>query len=243
MRKQANTARKAEFLWKGGAILEIGYLLPVKGLEEDTRYREAIARIDRTRREKVLSCLGKKDCLRSLGAGLLLQWGAGQGAAEVCKKEAGILWRQLSLEEIIRAAGPVKELRYIYGPAGKPYLADSLLFFSLSHSGDYVACVFSHREVGLDLQQVRKIDAEKLSRRFFSGTERALLGELETEQERTDFFFRLWSRKEAYGKLTGRGAAGVLGTDVSGKRSGVEWEEYDGLPDYHISVCTYAGNR
>lgn len=242
--------------------LKKAYLLSVKGLEEEVCYREALTRIDRARRERVLSCVTKEDRLRSLGAGLLLQCGvrewteAAGGKAAGNWKQTSLVkaagnwsglpleeptgpWKHLSLEEAMEPAGPVRELCYNYGPAGKPYLADSQLFFSISHSGDYVACTFADREVGLDLQQVRRLDAEKLARRFFSEEELALIGALETEQQRADCFFRLWCRKEAYGKLTGRGAAGVLGMNVSGDMPDVEWEEYGGLPDYFISICTY----
>ena len=96
-----------------------------------------------------------------------------------------------------RSLGPLTA-----GPWGKP--AVSLLpglHFSLTHSGAWGVCAFSSRPVGLDLQLHRSFSPpEVLSRRFFHPREDAFLA-------RGDYrdFFPLWSAKESYVKLTGRG--------------------------------------
>jgi 4'-phosphopantetheinyl transferase len=94
------------------------------------------------------------------------------------------------------------------GERGKPYfpsLPD--LHFSLSHSGDIVACAFHGQPVGLDLQIYTECRREAIARRYFHPEEYAFL-------ERTGFkdFFPIWATKESYVKYTGAGIAGGLDT-------------------------------
>ena len=97
-----------------------------------------------------------------------------------------------------------------YGPHGKPFVSvsDSSkdIRFNLSHSDGYGAVVFArHREVGIDIEQVRPEAAgEDIARRFFSRQEIEQLGEI-PEENRTEGFFRCWTRKEAYIKALGAG--------------------------------------
>ena len=56
---------------------------------------------------------------------------------------------------------------------------------------------------------------------FFAKEEWKLLQETGMEK-RTELFYRLWSRKEAYGKYTGQGIGSVVGEDFSDER---RWKE------------------
>ncbi len=86
-------------------------------------------------------------------------------------------------------------------PHGKPYVAELPdVHFSISHAGGYWVCAVGGAEVGLDLQDFRKIDYEHIAKRFFHPTEiEWLKGRGETD------FFRIWARKESYVKFTGEG--------------------------------------
>lgn len=105
-------------------------------------------------------------------------------------------------------------LEYRFGPHGKPEIIDFPMNFSLSHSGDYVLCAFSEKEVGADIQQLQPLDYLKLAGRFFTKAEYEALKGCCSEAEKQRLFFGLWTRKEARGKLSGQGVAGVLGRDV-----------------------------
>jgi 4'-phosphopantetheinyl transferase len=96
--------------------------------------------------------------------------------------------------------------------AGKPFLqGEEMPLFSISHSGELVAAVFSEKASGIDLELERDVDAAALARRFFSQSEAALL-EGDCDQ---DLFFRLWVCREAAIKGNGRGMASLLaGTEV-----------------------------
>lgn len=109
------------------------------------------------------------------------------------------------------------ELQYRFEPHGKPKIVDFPLHFSLSHSGDYVLCAVSDREVGADIQKLQSIDFPKLASRFFAKVEYKALEECDSEAEQQKLFFRLWTKKEAYGKLTGQGVTAILSRDVCHK--------------------------
>ena len=88
---------------------------------------------------------------------------------------------------------------------GKPYLPkDSGIYFNLSHSSDRAICLISDCEVGCDIE-FKKQMKENIARRFFLESENALLTSLSSEQEKDDMFFRLWTLKESYMKVTGLG--------------------------------------
>ena len=75
---------------------------------------------------------------------------------------------------------------------GKPFFEEREdIYFSLSHSGDYVMCALSNEPVGADIQKIRKMSAQMVSRIF---TER----ELNEEDP-----ISLWCLKESFVKLKG----------------------------------------
>ena len=87
-------------------------------------------------------------------------------------------------------------------PAGKPVFARRPeVYFSLSHSGRYAMCAISTRPVGVDVQQMRRVNLS-VARRLHPG-EQEWLGD-QPEAERETAFFRLWSRKEAWVKAVSR---------------------------------------
>jgi 4'-phosphopantetheinyl transferase len=118
------------------------------------------------------------------------------------------------------------ELRFRYGPHGKPALVPEqdgdLLRFNLSHTADLaLVAVAPGCEVGVDVEQLRAAAADlAVARRFFSPPEvRALLGLPRPRQ--TSTFFTFWTLKEAYLKACGAGLTlGLDHFDVSSVLSG-----------------------
>ena len=105
-----------------------------------------------------------------------------------------------------------RDLRFDYGPRGKPFLSadrsHSGLHFNLTHSGDQALYAFAlGREVGVDLEKVDpKRDMDGISRRYFSPGERRVLTAAEPDH-RLNLFFQCWTLKEAYLKGHGDGLA------------------------------------
>ena len=103
------------------------------------------------------------------------------------------------------------DLRFAYGPNGKPSLADppgDVLRFNLAHSGDHaVVAVGWGRGMGVDLEEIRAdLDPTELGAVALTPGERALLAALPADR-RPDVFAALWTRKEALAKASGRGLA------------------------------------
>lgn len=107
------------------------------------------------------------------------------------------------------------DVRFIYGPKGKPALADSPghLSFNVSNSGDLAVYAFTlDCEVGVDIEHRRRVvDIGMIAQRFFAAREVAELMRL-PEEERQQGFFNCWTRKEAYIKAVGDGLSVPLGS-------------------------------
>jgi 4'-phosphopantetheinyl transferase len=106
---------------------------------------------------------------------------------------------------------PAAEVRFRYGPRGKPALAqtsDPPLEFNVSHSRGLGLAAFALRSaVGVDVEALRTvIDADRIVERFFSPRERTEYRALPSDR-RVEAFFNGWTRKEAYVKALGDGLA------------------------------------
>jgi len=101
---------------------------------------------------------------------------------------------------------------------------DIPLFFSLSHSGNMMICAVACFNIGADCQKINIEDVEnciKIAKRFYSEEENIFLSSIlysddyedsDREQEYISNFFKIWTKKEAYVKYTGKGLAEGLGT-------------------------------
>ena len=113
------------------------------------------------------------------------------------------------------------------------------LHFSLSHSGDFWVCAMARQALGLDLQQQRVHQLERLSRRFFSREELAFL-----ESQDYQDFFSVWTAKEAFVKFSGQGIdRDFSGFSVAGPEGllsrvqGLRLRHLPFLPDYALCLC------
>jgi 4'-phosphopantetheinyl transferase len=116
----------------------------------------------------------------------------------------------------------VQEITLQTAAGGKPELAPPMptwLRFSMSRAGSRgLYALARDAEVGVDLEdRSRVVDTEAVANRFFSGTERELLGGLD-ETEKQLGFYRIWTRKEAVLKAMGVGLdVPMAALDVSGE--------------------------
>ena len=114
---------------------------------------------------------------------------------------------------------PPGQIEFCYGPHGKPSLTDicgdQSLCFNLSHSADLALyAVTRDRQIGVDIEQVRPVEADQLAQRFFSPREYAVINSLPLQQQQTAFF-QLWTCKEASLKATGKGISGLEQCEIS----------------------------
>lgn len=99
--------------------------------------------------------------------------------------------------------------------AGKPVLSDyPAIQFNLTHShGRALIAVARDREVGVDLEQVRReVDVVRLAKRFLSERDRAFI-EHGGPAQRHERFLKAWVAREAVFKADGRGITFPLHRD------------------------------
>lgn len=117
----------------------------------------------------------------------------------------------LARQMLSRASGmPLEQITFEYGEKGKPS-ANLPLYFNLSHSADMVLCAVSERPIGVDVEQIKPFRAGLVDR-FFTKTEADyILGDMPEIPECIgdpvvcSRFYRVWTAKEAYVKMTGTG--------------------------------------
>ncbi len=195
-----------------------------------------LAMLDSDRREKSehIKAIAAKD--ESLCAGLLLQRSYDDYLRQ---PETETDWIRISplnmLEMQRRGTFQTHQIGYRYGEKGKPYFAGIPLFFSLSHSDGKVILAVSDKEIGADIQAVRKVFANRLVERFFSPDEKQEWKVMD-EVQRQEFFYRSWTRKEALGKLTGLGVNGYLEENPFTQKEDIRWEEYR-IEDAYVALC------
>ena len=200
------------------------YTASVAPLADAARYAAAYAEVSPARREKTDRFRFEKDRRLSLGAELLLR-------------------RALRAEGL----GEVP-MAFTCGAQGKPYFKDGGVYFNLSHSGEYVLCALAPYEVGCDVEQITPIDL-KIARRFFFRSEYDDIAAQETEEARSELFFRYWTLKESFMKVTGLGMKLPLdafeivrGSEITVRQSVDErsysFAEFDDLVGYKCALCT-----
>jgi len=102
------------------------------------------------------------------------------------------------------------DLAFSYNKYGKPSIRSEhnpeKIKFNVSHSKNLVVfAITQDREVGIDLEYIRKVNnADKIVRRYFGEEENQFYYSL-PESKKKLAFFTLWTRKEAYSKARGMG--------------------------------------
>jgi 4'-phosphopantetheinyl transferase len=111
---------------------------------------------------------------------------------------------------------PPDVLEFVAGPGGKPLLEGpgGGLKFNLSHSAELgLVAVARDREVGVDVEKVRRIDAlNSLARLCLSQLEASCIARL-PQHKRLAAFFACWTRREAVLKGIGTGLSGLMECD------------------------------
>lgn len=157
------------------------YIADISVLKKASVFESFLKKVPEYRQKKAMSFKFDKGKMQSLGVGLLLQ---------LACKEAGL-------------EGADEHIAY--GENGKPFLVDFPdVQFNLSHSGERVMCVISPFEVGCDVEII-KGDRGRLAKRFFKPEESAWIKHFDSIEAQSEAFYRLWTLKECYMKVTGRG--------------------------------------
>ena len=155
-------------------------------------------------KEKVLKYKYDKDRALSL-AGRLMFFCFANRYKDDCYKEV----TKVSLDDFREEY--VSDIEISYTENGKGYIeGDDNLYYSISHSKDTCVCAIADVPVGIDIQEKRKV-RENVAKRFFHDKDNEYIYEAkDDENEFIDRFIKVWTVKESYIKLTGRGIAGGM---------------------------------
>ena len=178
------------------------YIADISVLKDSSVFEKLLRTVPEYRQKKAMSFKFAKGKMQSLGVGLLLR--------KACE-DAGF-------------AGADEHIAY--GENEKPYLADCDVQFNLSHSGERVMGVISPFEVGCDVEII-KGDRGRLAERFFLPEESAWIKHFESLEMQTEAFYRLWTLKECYMKVTGRGMS------LMPDKFALHVDEYENISLYH----------
>lgn len=78
--------------------------------------------------------------------------------------------------------------------------------FSITHSSGKVICVWSDEvKVGADFESVERVISPSIVRRLCTDKEKEYYNKISSPEEANQWLLRLYTRKEAVSKLTGRG--------------------------------------
>ncbi len=207
------------------------YIADVSPLMDPAIFEKLLMRVPAYRREKAMRFKFQKNRAQSLGVGLLLR--------QACE-DFGVA----GADEFV-----------VYGENEKPRFANCFgIHFNLSHSDMRAMCIVSPHEVGCDVERIEKNRGD-LAERFFMPEESAWIGSFTTEQERTAAFYRLWTLKECYMKVTGLGLSlspdkftlrlnenGVLLLH-GGEHPEYVFDEYDLHDGYKYAFCMLSDGK
>lgn len=94
------------------------------------------------------------------------------------------------------------EIRFRIDKNGKPYTESAPVHFSISHSKNIAVCAISDKPVGIDIEFIRDVNLNIAKRQFAPDEARYVFEKWDLSKRR---FFEVWTRKEAYVKLLGKG--------------------------------------
>ena len=171
----------------------------------------------------------------------------GLAASDLTMGERGLVifedssYEEVSLSDVLSALKSVvpqcrDSFKIERTATGKPFFPNcGSLYFNLSHSGEYAACVLADHEVGVDIQKVQGAAAvRRIAPRILHTAEAAY-------REEESMLYRIWTIKEAYVKATGEG----IRRDFREIRIDFEKETvedmpftlWESVPGYMLAVC------
>lgn len=129
-----------------------------------------------------------------------------------------------------------------YSPKGKPSLVGSNKHISVTTTGDVMVCAVSDTNIGIDGENLARFtvpdgrDYTAIAERFFTEEEADYVRDGENDGTR---FVKVWVRKEAFCKFTGKGLVDFANFSVSdGERF---YGKINGVPIKKLNV-TFPGS-
>lgn len=125
-------------------------------------------------------------------------------------------------------------VEYNYNEFKKPFCRqDPNLYFNMSHSNNYIFYVFSYNcKSGIDIECIKNISKIESLFSLIASPQEALVFEKQNEIDKTYFFYKTWTIKEAFLKALGIGLTHPL-SDI----------ETTIIPKKRFKVIRFDGNK
>lgn len=104
------------------------------------------------------------------------------------------------LLDIVLKDNNIKKYSIFYNKYGKPYLKKINKYFNISNTKNISVCVFSDKEIGVDIEYIRY--NELVMKRMFTLEECEFVN---NSKNKAEIFTLIWTIKESYSKLLGLG--------------------------------------
>lgn len=136
--------------------------------------------------------------------------------------------RTVAGEMLIKTALCDDTLSILRDEHGKPYIKDSNLHISISHSGDFAVCAIDEKPIGIDIEQIRDIKL-KTAEKFCNEKELMYINECDGISR----FFEIWTAKESAYKMLGGSIKNFKEIDTLKLN-----KEYFKFSDYTVCIVT-----
>lgn len=123
------------------------------------------------------------------------------------KKQMERIIQRGILKEILGKDVALQPAKILIGKTekGKPFLVNRNIPFNYSHSENYFMIALSKNgQIGVDIQIPKKLKYS-YPQMIFSPREKKVYEEIKEEVRRREFFYQVWTSKEAFVKATGDG--------------------------------------
>lgn len=148
-----------------------------------------------------------------------------------------ILLKNLLLKSNI----PYNSLDYYINEYDKPYLKNYNIFFNISHSFDYVITTISDKEIGIDIEKIRKTPLNIINQFATEKEKEYILSSNNNIEER---IFKIYTLKEAYFKMLGTDLNHILEAEFTIKNDKIYCNDekvkvrfIDDIKGYIIAYC------
>lgn len=196
------------------------YYAKITKLYDEKCFEEKIRQIKEKRQVRILEHCQKKDRCRSLAASLLLK---------MALEKEGFCY---------------DEVWFVEESGGKPKLIQNSLFFNLAHAQELAVCVISDREVGVDVERKDRLEGKEQKRKLQIAKKILTPEEWKLWEKagcQTEELISVWTKKESYVKMTGKGLTENLTTVDT--ISNAFYQQILVDDGYVISVCTALENE
>lgn len=121
---------------------------------------------------------------------------------------------------------------FSYTEKKKPYLKNfPNVHFNISHSEGYAVCAVADRQVGTDIQKIKKYNP-KTAKKICTKEE---LKKIESSSDKDGEFTKIWTKKEAFLKMSGEG---ITLKNIENCLKGKNVKSVK-IADYYLSWCVF----